>query len=77
MANFKFDEKKSPEENISLFYTHLETIDKDLASLLKDNINILIPLPDGVNRTSVRQKFNKTISTAILKEKSQEEANAK
>jgi len=77
MADFKFDEKISPENNIDLFYAHLETIDKDMASLLKNNINGLIPLPEGANRTLARQKFNMAVSTAILKERSQKETNTK
>lgn len=38
MSDFIFDKEKSTEENINAFFAHLETIDKELAILLQDNI---------------------------------------
>jgi hypothetical protein len=67
MADFNFDEKLSTENNIELFHKHLESIDKDMAALLRKNIGKMLPLPDigTTQRTQVRQSFNKEIAEAL------------
>lgn len=60
--SFKFDPSVSSEANLDRFFEHLESIDSDLSTLLKDNVDALVPLPDPPGRTSARSAFNKVVA---------------
>ena len=49
-AEFKFDENLSPEDNLALFFKYLETVDADLAAILRSNIHHLTPLAPRARR---------------------------
>lgn len=65
MADFAFDEKLSPRENITRFLAHLDTVDADMAALLRANIGTMIPLPTGSDRSNRRVEFNRHIIAAL------------
>jgi len=66
---FEFDEKKNAQENIADFLTHIDSIDKAFAALLRQNIGKMLPLPDDARRGVVRAIFNgeikKTLDAAL------------
>ena len=66
MANFEFDQLKNPDENIKSFFDYLETIDKELAQLLRININEM-PSADApeTERTQARRLINQKISNFL------------
>ena len=66
MPDFEFDPSLSPDANIDLFYTHLVTVDPQLADLLKTNMHRLAPLPSDQERTKARTIVNQVIRDAIL-----------
>jgi hypothetical protein len=70
MADFSFDPDLSPEENIELFFNHLEQRDLEMTQLLRDNIEKLLPLPSGQGRRAAREAFNRAIREALTAPKS-------
>ena len=58
-TEFEFDGSKGPAENLDFFLQHLATEEAALAALLRDALNILLPLPEsGLQRTAKRQQAN-------------------
>ena len=59
---FEFDANLSANQNIAKFYQHMETIDPELANLLRTHLLAILPLPEGgTQRAAARQKFNQAI----------------
>ena len=65
MPTFSFDSTLSTKDNIEKFLAHLDTIDLDMSSLLRANISSLLPLPEGLDRSTRRTKFNQAISAGL------------
>jgi hypothetical protein len=68
MIEFLFDQQKSPEENIDAFFAYLETIDRELAELLRVNIKDM-PLSDApeTERNQMRRSINNKIAAFLDK----------
>jgi hypothetical protein len=64
-SQFVFDPSISPESNIERFFEDLGSDDQQFADLLRENIQKLIPLPEGPQRQTIRQSINATIRDAI------------
>jgi hypothetical protein len=62
---FEFDEKKSAQENIADFLAHIDSIDKTFATLLRQNIIKMLPLPEVAKRGTVRAVFNGEIKKQL------------
>lgn len=63
---FRFDAKKSTDENLELFWSHLASINPTFAKLLAGHIGILIPLPSQAKQKSdCRNAFNRKILEAL------------
>jgi len=56
--DFAFDPNLTSEENIAEFFAYLNSVEPDLATLLKNNIHHLVPLPDGAAKASARKMIN-------------------
>jgi hypothetical protein len=66
MPSFKFDETRTPQENIQLFYEHLRSVDAELATILQTGIGELLPLPEaGPDRNPKRLRANSLIQRAL------------
>ena len=66
MDAFKFNINMSVEENIELFFTLMELVDKEMAELLIGNLDKITPFPDQARqRTAVRVAFNKAIMEGL------------
>jgi len=63
MSDFKFNPLLTSQENVELFFTHLESIDSEMVILLKNNLEKIFPLPNNPSeRSSARINFNQEIS---------------
>jgi hypothetical protein len=59
---FDFDSTLSAAQNIEEFHKYMESIDAELAAILKAQLPAILPLPDNVSqRTAARQKFNEAV----------------
>jgi hypothetical protein len=66
MAEFNFDKLISPDENIRLFFDHLQTVDPEMSVILKTYIYNLLPLPPtGIGRNTKRQQANEAIESIL------------
>ena len=66
MDEIKFGQDLSPEENIELFYILLEIVDKEMTTLLKNNIDNILPLSnDSQKRSRARISFNEAIMKGL------------
>ncbi|MCT8999938.1 hypothetical protein [Chelativorans intermedius] len=66
MAEFRFDDQKSFDENFESYLKALESVDKDMAVVLRANARLLAPiLRDGDRDTKARQEFNERVATAL------------
>jgi len=66
MTEFKFDIKKSVQENIDLFLVLMGLGDKEMAKLFVANMNKITPFPEqGPQRTAARVAFNKAIMEGL------------
>ena len=55
---FDFDSNLSAAQNIEKFHKHMESIDSELAAILKAQLSALLPLSENVSqRTAARQRF--------------------
>lgn len=61
MADFEFDEKLSPKDNLDRFFGHLATDYGPLAELLRDNFETLIQSLDGGDRNKARKSFHQKV----------------
>ena len=67
---FDFDPALSAAQNIEKFHKHMETIDSELAGVLKANMTLALPLPDEqTQRRAARQKFNEAVLLHLDKPK--------
>ena len=57
---FDFDSSLSAAQNIEKFYRHLESVDAELAAVLKANLPAVVPEVPAQRRT-VRQTFNEAV----------------
>ncbi len=63
---FSFDPNLLLDDNIALFYKHLESVDAEMAEILKANIAKLLPFPeDAQTRTPLRTKFHSAVATGL------------
>ena len=72
MAEFKFDIKKSAQENIDLFLVLMGFVDEEMTKLLAGNMDKMTPFPDqGPQRTAARvawkQRFNSMPRSPVKK----------
>lgn len=59
---FDFEPDLTAAQNIEKFHKHMETIDAELASLLRAQLPTVLPLPENnAQKAAVRQKFNETV----------------
>ena len=59
---FDFDPALSATENIVKYYTHLESVDAEFATLLKAQLSGILPLSENApQRAASRQKFNEAV----------------
>ena len=66
MPRFTFDENRTPEQNIQLFYEHLRSVDIELATLLQTVIAELLPLPEaGADRGAKRLRANNLVRRTL------------
>jgi hypothetical protein len=66
MADFNFDKQKSPAENISIFFDHLQTVDPEMSAILETYVYELLPLPPaGIGRNTKRQQTNEAIEKML------------
>lgn len=66
VAAFEFAAEASREENVEAFLSHLDTIDPEMAALLRAHIGKLLPLPDdGARKNRARSSFNSAILAAL------------
>jgi len=66
MTNFNFDKSKSPDENITLFFEHLQQVDPEMAAILETNVYNLLPLSQpGPGRNALRQQTNLIIERTL------------
>lgn len=60
------DSTRSLEENVMAFWRHLEAADPAFATILRDNLPKLSPLPpSGQGRTAARRRFHEAIGAAL------------
>jgi len=66
MPVFTFDENRTPQENIELFYEHMRSIDSKLAAILVTGMMEILPLPEaGPDRNLKRSQANGVIQQAL------------
>jgi hypothetical protein len=59
---FDFDPAFSATQNIEKFYKHIESLDSELAALLKANLPTMLPVSENpTHKTNARQHFNETV----------------
>lgn len=59
---FDFDSNLSAAQNIEKFHKYMESIDSELAAIMKAQLSALLPLSENVSqRTAARQKFTEAI----------------
>ena len=64
-GQFDFDEKKTAQENIEDFLTHVESTNKAFGRLLRKNLDKMVPLPDASKRSAARAAFNGEIKKQL------------
>jgi hypothetical protein len=66
MADFRFDDTKNFTENCDDFLATLETVDAEMASILRGNWDILVAVvSEGERDSKARTEFNTAIATAL------------
>jgi hypothetical protein len=66
MDDFNFNADQTSQQNIDEFFSHLSTIDSELADLLKQHFSDLLPLPEqGARRNALRKQFNERIRDSL------------
>lgn len=66
MDELRFDPTLTPQENIELFFQHLDSINPPLTTLLRANIGLLSPFPEAnAQRSVAREKFNQAIASKL------------
>lgn len=67
---FGFDPALSAAQNIEMFYKHMDSIDSELATLLKANLPALLPVSESpTQKASARQHFNEVVLKTLDKPK--------
>lgn len=64
-GQFHFDEKKSAQENIEDFISHIESTNTALGPLLRKHLDKMLPLPDASKRSAARASFNDEIKKLL------------
>lgn len=65
MAKFEFDPKLTPADNIEKFFKHLDGQNAPFAKMLRENIDTMLPLAEGQQRTTDRNLFNDAITKLL------------
>lgn len=65
MEKFEFDDKLTPGENIEKLFKHLDAQNAPFAKMLRENIDTMLPLADGPQRTADRNRFNDEITKLL------------
>jgi hypothetical protein len=66
MPTFAFDENRTPQENVELFYQYLRSVDPELEFILQEAMVELLPLPEaGPERNTKRSRANDMIRGAL------------
>ncbi len=59
---FDFDPALSAAQNIDAFYKYMESVDAELAAVLKTKLPRMLPLPENTSqRAASRQRFNEAV----------------
>jgi hypothetical protein len=59
---FDFDPGLSAAQNIDKFYKYMESVDAELAGVLKTQLPTILPISENnPQRTAARQKFNEAV----------------
>lgn len=61
MGDFKFDHSANFNTNLESFLNHLESLDPEMTTILRANIDKLEGVVDESKRTSIRGIFNESI----------------
>jgi hypothetical protein len=61
---FAFRPEETPCANVSAFFKHMETRDKELAALLRDNLATVLDSAER-DRSEARKRFNRSIADAL------------
>lgn len=76
MPDFSFDPKLSSSANIDKYFTHLESIDAELAQALKQHIGLVCPIPESpADKQAARKRFSEKILEILEVEQSAEETD--
>lgn len=63
---FQFDPTRTVDDNIERFLDVLDARDSDLATIFRQQIGLMLPLPlDPQARSAARMKFNSAVLKAI------------
>lgn len=66
LAKLRFDDSNSFNTNCEEFLTILETVDAEMAGILRDNWDTLLAIvSEGGRNTRTRSEFNTSIATAL------------
>ena len=64
-GQFDFDEKKTAQENIEDFLSHVESTNTALGPLPHKHLDKMLPLPDATKRSTARASFNGEIKKLL------------
>jgi hypothetical protein len=65
-ANFEFDRSKTFDENFQAFLTQLESVDEEMAAILRSNVATLAKVVrDGERDSIARAAFNTEVAKAL------------
>jgi hypothetical protein len=64
-VQFDFDEKKTAQENIEDFLSHVESTNPALGPLLRKHLDRMLPFPDAARRSAARASFNGEIKKLL------------
>ncbi len=64
-GQFDFDEKKTAQENIEAFLSHIESANPALGPFLRKHLDKMVPLPDATKRSAARASFNGEIKKVL------------
>ena len=66
MADFTFDDSKNFEENCTAFLAEMESVDAEMAEILKENWpSLLMIVKHGERDPKARMEFNTSVAEAL------------
>jgi hypothetical protein len=64
-SGFVPDPAQTVEVNIERFWQHMATVNSTFATLLRDGVIALTPLPEGQQRTTRRTRFHSRVADSL------------